>query len=161
MRVSLRRRHLGRRLVLPFALGALATGVMTAPVQASGSQVTIESTTVFEDGSGTFTADSAELCSSGTTSEPHGVAVREGQRLVTFELDKLFTCADGSGTFTLRLRAWWLPCATANRGVWYVVGGTGDYAELRGHGHLVGTYVPGPCDDAEAVVDSYRGQMRV
>ena len=55
-----------------------------------------------------------------------------------------------------RLRAWWLPCAPSNRGVWSITGGTGDYASLRGSGQLVGTYFPAACEDG-GVEDVYTG----
>ena len=109
-------------------------------------------------GTGTFTASGEGLCSSGTTSQPDGVEVVERRRTLTFVLDKVFTCADGSGTFTLQLRAWWLPCAPSNRGVWRVTGGTGDYSSLSGSGQLIGTYFPAACEDG-GVEDVYSGHV--
>lgn len=146
-------------------LVAAAVAAAVAPLSMAASQATaanvdtrisIVATEDFVTGTGTFQASGAGLCSSGTTSQPGGVAVTERRRTLTFELDKVFTCADGSGAFTVQLRAWWLPCAPSNRGVWSITGGTGDYASLRGSGQLVGTYFPAACEDG-GVEDVYTG----
>jgi hypothetical protein len=50
---------------------------------------------------------------------------------------KMFTCADGSGTFTILFHPQFTPATPAGcgeAGPFAVIGGTGDYAQLRGHG---------------------------
>ena len=67
---------------------------------------------------------------------------------------KYFDCPDG--TFNVELRVWLL--AEGNtKGVWRVIGGTGSYARLIGHGKLTGTYDPVNND----VLDIYTGKMAI
>ena len=142
------------------AVASAVAALTMAPGQATASsadtRVSIVATENFVAGTGTFEATGGGLCSAGTTSQPDGVTITEHRRTLTFQLDKVFTCSDGSGTFTLQLRAWYLPCAPSNRGVWSIIGGTGDYASLRGSGQLVGTYFPAACEDG-GVEDVYTG----
>lgn len=62
--------------------------------------------------------------------------------VVQLQVDKTFTCADGSGSFFVKLQIQ----ADFNTGIetftWVANGGTGDYASLRGSGR--GTTVPNP-----------------
>ncbi len=149
-----------KALLVAAAVAAAVAPLTLAPGQATAAnadtRISIVATEDFVSGTGTFQASGGGLCSSGTTSQPGGVAVTERRRTLTFELDKVFTCSDGSGTFTLQLRAWYLPCEPSNRGVWSIIGGTGDYASLRGSGQLVGTYFPAACEDG-GVEDVYTG----
>ncbi len=72
---------------------------------------------------------------------------RGANRTFTFHLERTFVCADGSGSFTVRLNARWHPCDTTNSGTWVVLRGTGAYADLSGAGRLTGTYSGAdPCD---------------
>lgn len=147
-------------MLLAAVVAAAVAPLTMAPGQAAAAnadtQISIVATEDFVTGTGTFQASGGGLCSSGTTSQPGGVVVTERRRTLTFELDKVFTCTDGSGTFTMRIRAWWLPCAPSNRGVWSITGGTGRYTSVRGSGQLVGTYFPAACEDG-GVEDAYTG----
>jgi hypothetical protein len=140
------------------ATAALLAMVPGHAAAADDTRVSIVGTENFATGTGTFQAEGGGLCASGTTSQPGGVEIIERERTLTFSLQKVFTCDDGSGTFTLEVRAWWLPCAPSNRGVWRVVGGTGDYAAMHGAGQLIGTYFPAACEDG-GVEDAYSGHM--
>jgi hypothetical protein len=51
---------------------------------------------------------------------------------------ELFTCDDGSGTFTLRYRMPKDFDSDSARGKWKIIKGTGNYYKLRGNGNLVG-----------------------
>lgn len=148
-----------RRVAAP-VLSAFAVVLATAlPAQgAPPDAVSIRAEAVLGE-TGTFTAVGAGLCPSGTTAEPDGVDVTERPRTLAFRLDKLFTCDDGSGTFTLRIHAWYRPCDATDRGVWEVVGGTGAYSTLSGRGTLVGTYVPAPCEEAIGIIDVLVGRL--
>ena len=116
-----------RVLVLRFALGCVA---LAAAPSASAQEPTIVTDITFpEEGNpfGTFTA-SDPLCPSGTfVDQASGFgAIREN-----------FTCADGSGTFTILFHPQLTPVTPAdcgNAGPFAVIGGTGDYAQLSGHG---------------------------
>lgn len=111
-------------------------------------------------GTGTFTARGGGLCRTGTTEVVGETVVEEHGTTLTFDLRKAFVCDDGSGTFVLRISAWTTPCEPTDRGVWRVVSGTGTYLSLSGKGRLVGTYVPGPCDAVEGIVDVFYGKLR-
>ena len=142
-------------------LGALvALALSAAPVGAvTTAEATIEVHTGFEDGGGTFTAESDLLCASGTTSD--ATLIAGNGRAITFHNLKTFVCDDGTGTFTLRLEAQVKPCSATTFGVWSVAGGTGDYAGLRGSGSVVGTYFPNDACDAEGIDDLLTGVVRI
>jgi len=146
-----------RTLTLLAALVALLLSAM--PVGAvTTADATIDVHTSFS-APGTFTADSALLCDSGTTSD---VTIIAGNgRAITFHNLKTFTCADGSGTFTLRLQAQVKPCDANTRGVWSVADGSGDYDRLQGTGSLVGTYFPADACSAEGIDDHLTGVLRL
>jgi hypothetical protein len=144
------------RALVPFLL-TLVLGVGAFPASAATPvDATIDVHSVFGD-PGTFTADSAVLCVTGTTSDV--TRVTGGERVLNFHNLKTFTCADGSGTFTLRIQAQVKPCDSTDRGVWSVAGGTGDYEGLRGAGKLVGTYFPNDACDAEGIDDHLTGTL--
>ncbi|HET9853391.1 MAG TPA: hypothetical protein VFP56_12940 [Candidatus Limnocylindrales bacterium] len=147
-----------RALAVLSALGALT--MAAAPVAAvTVASATIDVHSVFEAGTGTFTADSAVLCDSGTTSDTTQIA--GNGRTLTFHNLKTFECDDGSGTFTLRIQARYMPCDSTDSGVWTVAGGTGAYEGLLGSGSLVGTYFPNvPCE-AEGIDDHLIGVLRL
>ena len=98
---------------------------------------------------GTFTA-SAPLCPSGTFVDEvvggggafHSAHVFFGAVTV----HKLFTCADGTGTFTIQFHTQFTPATAAGceriRPVCRV-DGTGAYAQLRGHGDFCNFAVGG------------------
>ena len=147
-----------RTLTILAALVALSMSAM--PVGAvTSAEATIDVHSTFTGSGGTFTADSAVLCDSGTTSD---VTIIAGNgRAITFHNLKTFTCADNSGTFTLRLQAQVKPCDANTQGVWSVAGGTGDYEGLRGTGTLVGTYFPGDACTADGIDDHLTGVLRL
>lgn len=148
-------------LVLTVALTGSVAVAAPAAIAAQGAttRVTISSTTDFTTGAETFVAQGGGLCPSGTAFVSNGVFTREHGQIAEFLLDKGFTCADGTGTFFLRLRAWYTPCEPTDSGVWTVIGGTGAYATLKGQGQLTGTYRPGPCASAAGLTDVYTGRM--
>ena len=143
--------------VLVTLIGALL-GVAAGPAAASPTaRVTLDVAENFEAGGGTFVADGGVVCPSGTTSNE--TVVTERGPLVTFDNHKTFSCADGSGTFTLRIFAWVRPCDTFDRGVWRVESGTGAYESLSGVGRLVGSYLPANACTATGIRDHLTGRM--
>jgi hypothetical protein len=90
---------------------------------------------------------------------PFARLVVGSDRVLNFKNLKTFTCADGSGTFTLRINAQVMPCSSTDRGVWSVAGGTGAYERLRGAGTLVGSYFPNDACDAEGIDDHLTGTL--
>jgi hypothetical protein len=141
-------------------LGALIALLVTAlPVAAvTTADATIDVHTTFGQ-EGTFRADSELLCDTGTTSD--STLIAGNGRAITFHNLKTFDCADGSGTFTLRIQAQVKPCSPTTDGVWNVASGTGAYKGLRGTGPLVGTYFPGDACSAEGIDDHLSGVLRL
>ena len=126
-----------RILAVLVALGCLA---LAAAPSAQGQAPTIVTDIIFpEEGNpfGTFTASDPTLCPSGTF-------VDQGSGFAG-AIRKNFTCADGSGTFTILFRPLQTPVTPAGceiAGPFVVVGGTGDYARLRGRGDFC-AFAPG------------------
>ena len=144
--------------LLATLVALLATAVPAAAITTAEATIDVHST-FSETGGGTFTADNALLCESGATSD---VTIIAGNgRTITFHNLKTFTCADGSGTFTLRLQAQVKPCDANTRGVWSVADGTGEYDGLHGNGKLVGTYYPDDACSAEGIDDHLTGVLRL
>lgn len=150
-----------RRSVIAVVLGfAVSLFLGTASATAAPpTRVVIDVTTDVETGTGTFVATGGIVCPSGTTSDD--VVVREVGNLVTFNVAKTFACADGSGTFVLRIFAVVRPCDPFNRGVWRVADGTGSYAELSGFGQLIGSYLPDDSCTATSVDDHLTGRIQL
>jgi hypothetical protein len=130
-----------RRTSLLLAL--LVCLALTIAPPASAQEPTIVTDIIFpEEGEpfGTFTA-AAPLCPSGTFVDEFvggGGAFRSGHVFYhAFTVRKTFTCADSSGTFTILFHPQFSPATPAGceeAGPFTVVGGTGAYARLRGHG---------------------------
>ena len=129
-----------RALAVLVAFGCLALAV-TPTAQAQAPTI-VTDITFPEEGApfGTFTA-SDPLCSSGTFVDQFvggGGSFRSGRVFVAAStIRKVFTCDDGSGTFTILFHPQLTPATSAGcaeAGPFAVVGGTGDYARLRGHG---------------------------
>jgi hypothetical protein len=122
------------RWSLPAALAFLAFAAVPA---ASAQEPTIVTDITFpEEGEpfGTFTA-SAPLCPSGTFVDEF--VGGGGNFYGGLTVRKHFTCADGSGTFTILFHPQFTPATPEDcgqAGPFSVVGGTGAYAQLRGHG---------------------------
>ena len=121
------------------ALTALALAVVPA---AYAQEPTITTDITFpEEGEpfGTFTA-LEPLCPSGTFVDAFvggGGAFHSGVFFHGVTVRKTLTCDDGSGTFTILFHPQFTPATPASceeAGPFSVVGGTGDYATLRGHG---------------------------
>jgi hypothetical protein len=132
----------------------MAAGVLvlalSAPTAAATESVRIDLHVDFEAGE-TFTATG--FCPSGTA-ESFGFLVVGAGRATTFHLFKTLTCADGSGTLTIRVEAAGVFGMSGTIGGWNVVEGTGAYASARGGGHIVGTSFDGGVDDL------YTGNLR-
>ena len=129
----------------------------------AASAVTITIDVVF-GGEETFTTTGDALCPSGTAiSIPHDNNFTGGDPSSsdahTFHLDKVLTCDDNSGTFTIGVQAANEPCGPTDTGGWHVVSGTGAYENLQGGGHLVGTVTGDPCNPP-GIIDVYTGMVR-
>jgi hypothetical protein len=127
------------RWSLPAVLACLA---LAAAPAANAQEPTIVTDITFpEEGEpfGTFIA-SAPLCPSGTFVDEFvggGGNFRGPVFFQSFTILKHFTCADGSGTFTILFHPQFTPATPPDcgqAGPFAVVGGTDAYAKLRGHG---------------------------
>jgi|SRR5918995_4346062 hypothetical protein len=125
-----------------FLLAAVAALALAVVPAAYAQEPTITTDITFpEEGEpfGTFTA-LEPLCPSGTFVDEFvggGGAFVSGVFYRGFTVRKTFTCDDGSGTFTILFHPQFSPATPASceeAGPFSVVGGTGDYARLRGHG---------------------------
>lgn len=98
----------------------------------------------FDVGSeGLFTTDpSGPICLGGSMTDEPGPGEQSGEQVI-LEAINVFTCEDGSGTFTAKLFVILYPDFTATFD-WIVIDGTGDYTRLRGHGEGVGTPIDFP-----------------
>jgi hypothetical protein len=152
-----RRRLLGVAvLAIGLTLMALIAGAPVAGGEATKTEISLDFSLVFDPAagppcvpqtpchaSGTFSSATAPLCSSGTVDD-HFVFTG-GQR------DRVYTCDDGSGSFTLTMHftgffdAGTAPCSPDEFRVdhrWELVSGTGAFAHLRGTGTEIACFVP-------------------
>ena len=143
------RSHPTRRIV---GVAATATALLLLIVAVGTAAAATRTTiTLASLASGeTFTTTGGALCPSGTaTTDFHHLGGRDVAG--TFHLTKTLVCADGSGSFTIRVNAATVFGSPTDQGGWSVVGGDGAYAHLHGGGSLVGTYVP------NGIIDLYKG----
>jgi hypothetical protein len=128
-----RRRLHATALAVALVAAFSVTGVASATPPTA---VTITGTFTEATDEGTFYGATAPLCAEGTTVDLAGLAGGfQSNRLIQLLVLKEFTCADGSGTFTMLLRVHitFVP-EFDNTFTWTVVGGTGNWTTLRGSG---------------------------
>ena len=123
--------------------------VPTALAAPGSTTITLNS---FSSGE-TFTATGGVVCPEGTATTDFR-KFAGGGAAGSFHLTKTLDCTDGSGTFTIVVNAATVFGSPTDQGGWAVLGGTDDYASLKGGGNLVGTYVP------EGIIDRYTGSLR-
>jgi hypothetical protein len=139
-----------RKAILLVAVMALfLVALPIGPASASPpEQVTFVGPAYFmgpDAGAGLFTAtgpavDSGAMCPGGTVLDVFGkLAPKMGQSPNGFNMQIVneFTCGDGTGTFMIKLQVHITYYPTFN---WVVVGGTGDYEDLRGNGDGYGDH---------------------
>ena len=129
--------RIGSLLVASLLMLALAPAA-----SAASSQVEIDIHIDFATGE-TFTAS---FCESGEAVTYNFKQVGRG-RATTFHLYKDLICDDGSGILTIRVEASFVDGFGGTIGGWNVVGGTGDFASVRGGGSIVGIGFDGGLDD--------------
>lgn len=139
-------------VIVAMVVAAVTLVTVIAPVAAAAPKpVTLVVVNTFADPPtfGTFTAsgsavDSHLMCPIGTTVDTRNTFAggQSGHKLQILVL-KEFTCADGSGTFVIKMQVH-IDSATGETFTWVVLGGTGDYGHLQGSGP--GTTVDLPTD---------------
>jgi hypothetical protein len=132
------------------ALGLFAPAIATAR---AGDTVEIELDVNFlTDGTETFTADGA-FCASGTATTDDLWIVGNGAHGLSFHVIKTLTCSNGTDSITIEVDAATHQGSGGDQGGWSVKGGTGEYANARGGGVIVGVY------DDSGVIDVYTGRL--
>lgn len=145
-----------RRTLAGLAGAGLLALAVAAPAAAGSGRVAITLDANFATELETFTA-TGQFCPAGTAETP-GIFFAGRGRAATFHLFKVLTCADRSGTLTIRVDAATIDGAPGDQGGWSVVEGTGAWAGAGGGGRLVGTYYDNGGGDA-GVVDVYTGAI--
>lgn len=130
---------------------SLATTAAAAPPQPTSFAVVEH----FDGSAGVFTSDGSVVCATGTTSNNTFASGFQSNRGVIFHVRKTVTCDDGSGTFVIQIQAQAGIKGPGTLGPWTVLSGTGDYANLRGAGSVVGTPIP------NGVSDAYQGWLSI
>ena len=149
MRLTKRR----ARVIVAMVVSIVSLVTVIAPVAAAAPKpVTLVVVNTFADPPtfGTFTASGSAvgnhlMCPIGTIVDTRNTFAggQSGHKLQILVL-KEFTCADGSGTFLIKMQVH-IDAATGETFTWVVLSGTGDYAHLEGSGP--GTTVGLPTDD--------------
>ncbi len=123
--------------------------VVTEPVDVT---ISVE----FDVGSeGVFTADpSGPICPAGFMTDEPGPAEQRGQQMV-LEAVNVFTCEDGSGTFTVKSFVILYSDFTTTSD-WIVIDGTASYTRLQGQGTGVSTPIDFPLK-----LGVFTGEMRI
>jgi hypothetical protein len=99
--------------------------------------------------------DSGLMCPTGTVDDIFGKATGfKSQTGVNFQVVKVFTCDDGSGSFVVKLQV--RNDFKGDNFQWVVLDGDGDYSNLHGSGTGVGI----PTSDS-SVLDLYGGAVHL
>jgi hypothetical protein len=99
--------------------------------------------------------DSGIMCPAGTVDDIFGKASGfQSERGVIFQVVKVFTCDDGSGSFVVKLQV--RIDFKGDNFQWVVLGGEGDYSNLHGSGTGIGI------DPTEtSITDIYDGAVHI
>ena len=159
-----------RRLILLAAVAALflVTLPVASAVAAPPERVDFVGDAFFAGpnaGTGNFIAtgparDSGAICESGDTADLF-TNTHTTPKGVNLKILKEFTCDDGTGTFQVKLQVQ-IPSEQLSTFRWVVVGGTGDYEDLKGNGSgFAVAWLPSGSDfsTANGVVDVYEGKL--
>ncbi len=140
------------RLARPGVATAVAIGLLMTLAAGSAGAATKTTIRLESFAVESFTTTGGVLCPSGsaTTDFDH---FGGGPVAGSFHLTKTLVCDDGSGSFTIKVNAATVFGSPTDQGGWAVLSGTGSYANLRGGGSIVGTYVP------EGIIDLYTGSV--
>jgi hypothetical protein len=154
-----------RRVIAAIVGAGLIALATIGPVSAGASKtVQIVSHMTFVDGDfnvGDFHAtgaavDGGLICPSGTVVDTRiQFGGYQSGRGVQIPVRKHFTCADGSGTFEIKIQVHLDFATNTETFSWVVLSGTGDYANLTGAGS--GTTVTDGSDPQTGNINTYVG----
>lgn len=138
---------------------AVATAAFATTTSASSA---IRVTLVVHEtlgGGGTILQTTVPGCAAGDpvgTLDPQVRLLGQNQMFTGF---KLVDCG-AAGTFTFAFQAVArIACSPRDVGTWKLLGGTGDFANVTGGGHLIGTYTPAGACPPEGIDDAWTGVM--
>ena len=101
--------------------------------------------------------DAGLVCASGTVDDLDvSVASPDSFPIRVLHVLKGFNCNDFSGTFYVQMVVRLDLLTNQTTANWKIVGGTGSYTDLNGHGSLVGT----PIDPGTSIFDVYDGKVK-
>jgi hypothetical protein len=161
MRTSDRR---ARALVAALAASLAVITAIAPAAAAAPMQVEIVSPMTFNpDGFnfGTFEAsgsavDDGSICDSGTVDDTRIIFVGfQSGRGAQIPVRKTFTCGDSSGTFFVKIQVHLDFESSTESFSWVILGGTGDYAHLKGSGE--GSTVSDGSDPQTGNINTYDG----
>ncbi len=132
----------------------LSLGAAVAHAQSNRTVVSIVVNTTDDDVLDVFNGD-LDGCKAGTV-ENGRANVRFTPRFGVFTGEKVFTCAEGVGGFTVYLTATFDYNGAGSQGSWSVTSGWGSLAGLTGAGKLVGVVT-----SAIGIDDYYSGTVRI
>lgn len=126
------------------ATAICVAGAVTATIAPSADAAAPDPFTITEDinfNTGVFRFDATgPLCSSGTFVDSPRVFAGGRNGKINIVIDTVYTCADGSGTFSAQkhVKIVFEENSSTSSGPIQLQGGTGAYAGLRGHGFNTG-----------------------
>ena len=101
--------------------------------------------------------DDGLVCGTGAVSDVGGTSHgNPNGPFKTFKVLKHFICGDGSGTFDIEMNVKLDNVSHETTAQWKIVGGTDDYAQLKGNGLLIGTPEVEP---GSIITDFYDGKV--
>jgi hypothetical protein len=147
-----------KRFVFTLAVIATFAVAFAASSSASGSQeVTIQTSKAPGPVSGTFSATGAFVDSGAINNLDIGFVALGAPDFGITHLTILFTGDDGTFTLKAHIKETLTsdPNVLTDNGTWTIIAGTGAYADLHGHGTVVGTVD----DNVNLITRTYEGDV--
>ena len=137
---------LAMNVSLVFAAQPLAIHIEVLETIAGGTEPFIASGAAVDDGL---------VCATGTVVETAATSKETNGPYTKLWITKRFDCSDGSGTFDVDMVVKLNKSTGTTTANWKVVAGTGNYANLKGNGKLLGT----PVVLGVTIFDVYDGKL--
>jgi hypothetical protein len=101
--------------------------------------------------------DDSVICATGFVEDTYSTDYKPANNNFRFLfIEKLFTCNDFTGTFTIEMKVKLNQLTGDTTAKWEFTGGTGAYTGLQGKGKLVGT----PIIQGISILDVYTGKVK-
>ena len=155
------RRRLARTRRVLAALSFAALALVALPV-ASASPTLHVYLVVHEQGvGGIVTATNIPGCAAGDVVDDVSNSVQNLGNTLVFTGTKLVHCATGTFSFAYASVTLSSCSAQGDRGLWWVIGGTGSFAGVRGLGTQRGTYTGGTLCTSTGIDDTWTGTLGI